>query len=74
LASLRCFSCSSGKFTASEISFAAEILGCHRFGGQNNSETARCFSLFPAVFAAADGDRQGGDAKAGFTSEVTLPD
>jgi hypothetical protein len=47
-------------------------LGCRRFGGQNNSETARCFSLFPAVFADGHGGREDGDAKAGFTREGYL--
>jgi hypothetical protein len=38
------------KFAASEISFP-EILGCGLSGGRNNSEPARCFWLFLAVFS-----------------------
>lgn len=34
--------------------FVAEILGRPDFRSQNNSETARCFSLFHAVFARED--------------------
>jgi hypothetical protein len=49
-------------------------LGFRRFGGQNNSEKARCFSLFLAVFADGHGGREDGDAKAGFTSQGTLTD
>jgi hypothetical protein len=47
---LRCF---GRKFTASEISFAAEILDFRASEGRNNSEPPAVFSLFPAVFEAA---------------------
>jgi hypothetical protein len=40
------------KFTASGISFAAEILESCGVAGENNSEGARCYSLFPAVSGA----------------------
>jgi hypothetical protein len=43
------FRCSSRKFTVSEHFSAAESLDSERFGERHNSETARCFSLFPAV-------------------------
>jgi hypothetical protein len=49
-APLAVFRCSSTKFTASDAAFAAETLGCQRSGGRNNSEQARCSSLFLAVF------------------------
>jgi hypothetical protein len=45
------FSLFRGKLSASDVSFAAEILDRHRFGNPNNSKTARCFWLFPAGFA-----------------------
>jgi hypothetical protein len=38
------------EFTASRSSFSAEILGFRGTEGRNNSQTGRCFSLFPAVF------------------------
>jgi hypothetical protein len=44
------FSLFRGKLSASDVSFAAEILDRRRFGNPNNSKTARCFWLFPAVF------------------------
>ena len=47
---LSLFSLFRGKLSASDVSFAAEILDRHRFGNPNNGETTRCFWLFPAVF------------------------
>ena len=44
------FSLFRGKLSASDVSFAAEILDRHRFGNPNNSKTPRCFWLFPAIF------------------------
>jgi hypothetical protein len=45
----RCFRCFSRNFTASEVSFAAEILDFGAIAGRNNSKPPavfRCFSLF----------------------------
>jgi hypothetical protein len=47
----RCFRCFASKLTASDLSFAAEILGRRRFDVRNNSEPLTVLSLFSAVWA-----------------------
>jgi hypothetical protein len=47
----RCFSLFFQRFAADNHSFAAEILGCRRSGGRDNSEMARCFCCFPLFFS-----------------------
>jgi hypothetical protein len=42
----RCFSLFFQKFTASDTSFAADILGFRRFGRKNNREKPAVLSLF----------------------------
>jgi hypothetical protein len=48
-APFRCSRCFGRKSSASAVAFAAEILDHGRFGHANNSETAGCFLLLPAV-------------------------
>jgi hypothetical protein len=45
---VRCSRCFSLKLTAAHSPTAAEILGCGQLACSNNSEDARCFSLFSA--------------------------
>ena len=69
------FSLFRGKLSGSDVSFAAEILDRRRFGNPNNSKTARCFWLFPAVFVNKhQGCNNGGLLKPGFgTAFESIP-
>src|SRR5215472_19287744 len=48
---VRCFCCSSRKFTASATSFATEILGFRPFGARGNSKPPTVFRYFLLFFA-----------------------
>lgn len=46
----RCFRCCGREFSAGDIPFAAQILGCRRFDRKKNSKARAVLPLFPAVF------------------------
>jgi hypothetical protein len=54
----RCFSLFFRKFTASEISSAAEILASRAIEARNNSKAPAVLSLFLAVFGFVNNPRR----------------